>query len=215
MSNNLIEHPSNMNYLYSALCTTLIRNPSILKNGISNLTPIIQSCNHSGWTDFNNDGRRFILFFNFKLIDYLLRTPKSIGNCEVINQGGLQHNYKCPLMKSVNNKLVPIQLKDVLANPLSNIIFSEELGETGITQNRYAKQIYTALSQMISQCPIEVQMMKYDTPETYPATFNLITPDGQLTSKDVIICIIKYKKADGTDYVAHFGTGINEYSINN
>ena len=104
--------------------------------------------------------------------------------------------------------------KDVLANPLSNAVHSEQSGYPGITQYTYAKQIYTALGQMISQCPMDVELIAYNHPLFYQATFNLTTSMGEITSKDVIICVIKYKKADGKDYIAHFGTGVNEFLAN-
>lgn len=214
-SENLIPNTINMNYNYTTLMTAFVKDKSILRNGISNAHPIVQSINHSGWNDFNNDEKRFILFFNFKLRDYIIAKPNNIENCQVINQGALQHNYQCPLMKTVegSSAQVPILLGDVINNPLSRTIYSNQSGENGISQHDYALQIRTALGQMIGFCPIDVRLLNYNHPFYYEVTFNLLTSTGQLTEKKAIVGIIKYKIASGEDYVVHTGTGISEFIV--
>lgn len=211
MSSSLIENVNNTNYLFTAFTTTLIRNPTILRNGITNLTPLVQSCNHSSWNDFEADGKNYMFCFIWDLKDYIINTPKSVVNCDIINHGGIQFNYDCPLVKNVNNKFVPITLKDIIQNPLSRIMFSKESGTSGGTLYDYALRIRSAHNTNLTKCPIDVVLMKYDNPTYYEFVYNLIASDGSVTTKRSMSSVIKFKSSTGVDRICIAGTGIHEY----
>lgn len=213
MAVNLITNTINMNYLYSALTTTLVKSPSILRNGISNLTPIVNSCIHSGWDDFRNDGMRYIFFFNFKLEDFVVGSVDTVINSEIISHCSLQHNYQCPLIKSVNGQQLPITLKNIIDNPLSKNSYSLHTGTNGNSLYEYAIVIRNAHVQNISQCPIDVRLINYNHPFYYEIVYNLITSNGLQTVKRSIVVLIKYKKTDGSDFIAFLGTAIQEFIV--
>lgn len=86
MSENLIQNTIHTNYMYTALTTALTKDKSILRNGITNETPIVKSCGHSSWDDFRRDGMRYIFFINFKMNDFLVGTIDRLKKGEIINQ---------------------------------------------------------------------------------------------------------------------------------
>ena len=210
---NLIEHGVNMNYIYTALVSNIIRDPNLLRNGLTNESPLIQSCSHSNWDDFKADKKRYLFFWNFRLTDWLIATPKSVVNCEIICHDQFKCNYNCPLTKIVDGKTVPITLKDVIQNPLSRTMTSNELGDAGNTLYNYAIQIRAAHLQNLALCPIDLRLVEYNHPIYYEIVYNLVTSDGQLTIKRSIVCAIKYKKENGEDNVAFAGTAIEEYIV--
>jgi hypothetical protein len=213
MPTNLIENTINMNYLYTALATCLTKDPSILRNGITNETPIVQSIGHSGWDDFKNDGLRYIFFFNFKLTDWLIGTLETVVNCEIINNDKIQHNYQCPLMKTVDGKRVPITYNDILKDPLSRTVYSKLSGYAGNSLYDFAIAGKTAHVQIISQCPVDVRLIRYNHPVYYEITYNLVTSTGEVTIKKSIVGIIKYRKVNGEENIVYFGTAIEEFIV--
>jgi hypothetical protein len=212
-SENLIEHSVNMNYTYTSLANTIIRDPLILRKGLTDESQLIQSCSHSSWDDFRRDKKRYLFFWNFHLNDWLIATPKSVMNCEIICHDQFKCNYNCPLIKTVDGTRVPITLKDVIKNPLSRIMTSNELGDSGNTLYDYAIQIRSAHLQNLSLCPIDMRLIRYNHPIYYEIVYNLVTSDGRLTVKRSIVGAIKYKKENGEDYVAFFGTAVEEYVL--
>lgn len=211
MSNSLIQNVNNMNYLFTAFTTTLVRDPTILRNGITNLTPLVQSCNHSNWEDFHTDGMNYMFCFIWDLKDYILNTPRSVINCDIINHGGLQFNYEQPLVKNVNNKIVPVTLKDIIKNPLSKIMFSQQSGTSGGTLYDYALKIRSAHNTNLTKCPIDVLLMEYDNPTYFEIVYNLVASDGSVTTKRSMNGLIKFKSSTGVDRICMTGTGIHEY----
>lgn len=211
--NNLVTNTIHMNYTYTSLVSALTQDPSILRNGVTNQTPLIRSCSHSGWNDFNNDGLRYLFYFNFKINDWIIDSPTTISNCELICHDAVQFNYNCPLTKTINGKVVPITLDDILKDPLSRTIYSNQSGDSGANLYEFALKIQSAHRQNIRQCPVDVRLIKYNHPVYYTIEYNLISSDGQLTVKRSIVGIIKYKKANGEDNIAFLGTAIEEYIL--
>ena len=210
---NLIENSVNMNYIYTALVSNIIRNHKILQKGLTAESPLIQSCSHSNWDDFKADKKRYLFFWNYRLTDWLILTPKSVINSELICHDQFRLNYNCPLTKIVDGKTVPITLKDIIKNPLSRTMTSNELGDAGNTLYDYAMQMLAAHSRNLSLCPIDMRLVEYNHPIYYEIVYNLVTSDGQLTVKRSIMCAIKYKKENGEDNIAAIGTAIEEYIV--
>jgi hypothetical protein len=115
-------------------------------------------------------------------------------------------------LKSENGKEVPIKLIDIINNPLSRTIYSNQSGEQGNTLYDYALRIQAAHKQNIDQCPTDVRLIKFNHPLFYTITYNLVTSNGTVTVKTSIVGLIKYRKANGEIWIAFFGTPINEYT---
>lgn len=215
-STNVITDSVNMNYMYTALMIALTSDPSLLRNGISNETPIVHSCDHTGWESFKNDGMRYIFFINFKIQDFILGTLESLANGEIINQGAFKHNYDYSLMKTVEGKRVPVTYNDILNDPISATQMSHqsfEEGVAGIPLATYVRQNIQASQRNIGLAPVDVRNIQYNQPFYYETRYTFTTTGGQTTVKRAMIGVIKYKKANGEDYVAFVGTPINELLV--
>lgn len=213
MSTNLITNTIHMNYTYTSLLTALTQDPSILRNGVTNQTPLIRACSHSGWNDFNNDGRRYLIYYNFKLDDWVTGSPKSLATSEIICHDAFQFNYNCPLTKTVDGKVVPITLNDILKDPLSRTMYSNQTGNAGANLYEYAVKILSAHKQNLIKCPVDTRLIKYNHPIYYTTEYTFISSSGQPTIKSAIVGIIKYKKANGEEHVAVLGTALEEYIV--
>ena len=208
---HILREPVNMNYIYTALMTYMIRHPSVLKNGITKYTPIIQACDHTGWLDFQQDGLRYTFVDTFTLDDFVTGTKESLSNVNLITNGSFQHNYNHPLVKTVNGKIVPITLKDILEDPASKQTYSNNYGTNGSTLYDYAVATDNASETIINECPIDVRLISYGHPVYYTHTYYLLDGNGNQTTKEAIIGIIKYKNDKGVPMIFFAGTPIREF----
>ena len=214
MPTQLLKEPVNMNYTYTALMTYFLRNPNILKKEMTKYTPIIQSCDHSGWDDYRRDGQRYIFVSTFTLEDFCMCTPESISRGTKITNGELQHNYNHPLVKTVNGGLYPVTLKDILDDPASKTTYSNQYGKNGNTLYSYALKSLTALTGILSECPIDLRLVSYNHPIYYIHTYHLLDGNGRETTKQSIFGLIKYLDSTGKTMVLYTGTPIVEYIEN-
>lgn len=208
---HLINEPVWMNYTYTALITYIVRNPFFIKRLLKNKSQIIQACSHSSYEDFLADERRYIFFSNFKLSDYLTAKWDTIGDGEIIMQDQIQINYGYPLTKKIRGIDVPITMHDIIRDPLSTTIYSQSEGTSGSSLYDYAMTCRRSLTSTAKQCPIDLRLVQYDHPVHYISEYDFIAPDGTITKKHSVVCVIKYKNDNNQDYVVSIGTGIREY----
>lgn len=209
----LISNTIQINYIFTAMICTLLKDPSILRKGVTNLTPLIRSCSHNSWTDLNTDGLRYIFFYDMRLSDFVTGTLESIGNANIVSLESVQHNYNYPLMKVVNGVAVPVTINDILHNPASTSMHSNQSGSSGSTVYDYMLQGRINVHAIASQCPSIIQLVNYNKMINYEYEYNLIASNGQPTKKRSIIGVMKYKRENGEDWVMLSGTGISEYIV--
>jgi hypothetical protein len=208
---NLLGETVYMNYMYIALMTYIAMNPSILKTNLTKYTPIIKSCDHSGWDDYRNDGQRYIFVSTFTIEDFLLATPLSISRGTKITNGELQHNYNHPLVKTVNGVVVPVTLEDIMNDPASKETYSNQYGRSGNSLYDYALKSLTALCSIVKECPVDMRLVKYNHPIYYLHTYHLLDGNGRETTKKSVFGLIKYKSVEGNDMIFYSGTPVVEY----
>lgn len=213
MPTHILENAININYLYNALITVVLNNPSILRNGITKYTPIIRSCDHTGWDDFRRDGLRYTFVDTFRLEDFVVASPETMRYVNLITNGSFQHNYNHPLVKIVNGVVVPITLDDILKDPASKTTYSNQFGEQGNTLFAYSEATLTAFCGVAKECPIDVRLIAYNHPVNWFHTYNLLDGNGNVTIKKSILTVIKYKDLQERDMIFFAGTPYEEYIL--